>query len=73
MSKLKLSLKPKFIYDEFTGKKTGVLLTYSDFEKIVEGVEDYYDYKAVCKIPKSIDMQKTYTHEEVMERILKRS
>ena len=59
---------PKFIYDE-KNKKTGVLFTMRQFEKLIEILEDYEDYKAIKKYGGK-NVKKTYPAEEVFEEIL---
>lgn len=58
-----------FLFDE-SGNKTGVLLKVADFEKMVEELEDYADYKMIKQRAKK--KYKTYTKEEVMAEIFKR-
>jgi hypothetical protein len=41
-----MKLTPKFIYDE-NDKKVGVLLPISQFEKLIEEIEDFRDYKTI--------------------------
>lgn len=55
-------ITPKFVCDE-DGKKTGVIFTKKEFEKMVEFLEDYDDYKMVKKRAGKIG--KTYTAEEI--------
>lgn len=62
-----IKVKPKFIYDE-KDKKTGVLFTIRDFERIMEELEDFYDYELIKKRCKK--KEKTFTPEEVMAEIM---
>ncbi len=64
-----IKVKPRFIYDE-EGEKTGILLTLRDFERIVEELEDFYDYEIVKK--RSKKKEKTFTPEQVMAEILEK-
>lgn len=56
-------LKAKYIYDE-NGKVVGVLLNPSDFEKLVEKMEDFLDHAAIEREKKQ-PLKKLYTHEEI--------
>jgi hypothetical protein len=62
----KQKFQPKFLVDD-DGHKTGVLLKISDFEKIMEELEDYYDYMMAEK--RSRKNYKTHTKEEVLAEI----
>jgi hypothetical protein len=55
--------EPTFLFDD-EGNKVGVLLRKADFEKIMEELEDYTDYKMI--IERSGKKYKTYTREEVI-------
>jgi hypothetical protein len=54
---------PMPLFDE-DGNKRGILLKKADFEKIIEALEDYHDYKLIKKRAGKIG--KTYTAEEVL-------
>ncbi|MCL4361534.1 hypothetical protein M1446_04250 [Candidatus Dependentiae bacterium] len=43
---------PKFLYDE-NGKKVGVSLKREDYEKLLDLVNDYEDYKTALKLYKN--------------------
>ncbi len=60
-------IEPMFVYDE-KGKKTGAMFRPSDFEIIIEELEDYHDYKMIKK--RSRKKYKTFTPEEVLAEIL---
>ena len=57
--------EPMFLVNE-ENKKTGVLLKIADFEKMMEKLEDYTDYKMIMK--RSKKNYKTYTREEILEQ-----
>lgn len=61
--------KPMFLFND-NGKKTGVLLKIDDFEKMMEELEDYADYKMVKERSKR-KYKKTYTREEVLAEFAK--
>jgi hypothetical protein len=61
--------KPTFLFNE-EGKKTGVLLKFADFNKMMEELEDYYDYELIKK--RSKKHYKTYTREEVLAEATER-
>lgn len=61
-------IKPRFVYGK-KGNKKMVVLTGTRFEKIIEKLEDYEDYKTVKKWDSS-KKGKTYTPEEVLAEIL---
>ena len=67
MWKIKVKIKPKFIYDK-KGNKIGVALSTKDFDLLIEEVEDYEDYLVVKE--RSKKTYKTYTLEEVENRII---
>jgi hypothetical protein len=60
---------PSFLFDE-DGNKIGVLLTQSDFEAIMETIEDYHDYKLIKKRAKK--PLKTYTAKEVWAELIEK-
>ncbi len=37
-------IKPRFVYDE-DGNKVGITITVKEFESLIEGLEDFYDYQ----------------------------
>ena len=47
-------IKPRFIYSE-RGKKKGAMLNLKDFEILIEGLEDYEDYRTVKEFHKEKD------------------
>ena len=36
-------IKPKFVYDE-DGNKIGITITVKEFESLIGGLEDFYDF-----------------------------
>lgn len=59
-------LVQNFVCDD-DGKKTGLIFTKKEFDKIVELLEDYDDYKMIKKRAGKIG--KTYTREEVLAEL----
>lgn len=49
--KVNKTFKPTYLYDE-DGKKIGVLLERKFYEKLMDTVNDYHDYKVVQKLQK---------------------
>jgi hypothetical protein len=47
----KETVQPKYVYDEH-GKKVGVILERKVYEKLMDVVNDYHDYKVVQKLQK---------------------
>jgi hypothetical protein len=56
-----------FVYDE-EGNKVGVMIPKSQFESLVDELEDYHDYLFIQKYKKKT--YKTYTPEQVMAELL---
>ncbi len=59
-------VKVTYVYND-DGEKRGVVFSPSDFEKLVETLEDFHDIKVVEGIERRDDP--TYTLEEVMARV----
>lgn len=62
-------IKPQFVYDE-NGEKIGVILAIDEFEKCIDILEDYQDYKLVKQ--RSAKKEKLIPHKEVVQKTLKR-
>jgi len=59
--------KNKWLYDE-NGKKSGVKISFKDFDKLIDRLEDLHDiYVAYQHTSKKL---KTIPYEKVMEKIL---
>lgn len=65
-----LTIHPQFVKDE-AGKELGVFLTKSDFDKLLEELEDYEDIKAYDKA-KSIPNEEFIPFEQAIEEIKKK-
>lgn len=57
---------PMFLFND-DGKKTGVLLKIADFERMMDELEDYADYKMIKE--RSKKSYTTYTREEVLAEL----
>ena len=62
--------KPHFAYDQ-KDQKVGVVLTYKDFEDLMDELQDVYDYELVQKRKKK--KEKTYSLEEVSQELFGKS
>ena len=51
-----ITINPQFVKDE-AGKELGVFLTKSDFDKLLEELEDYEDIKAYDKAESRTDKE----------------
>ena len=60
--------KPKFLYDG--NKKVGVIISLKSLDQIYEELEDYYDYVTVKEHENK--KEKTYTHNEVKQILLRK-
>lgn len=58
----------KILYDAH-GKKVGVLLPHSKYEKLMDLVDDYHDCKTVIKLGKQRSHQKIYSSEEIRKML----
>jgi Zn-finger nucleic acid-binding protein len=61
-----LTINPQFVKDE-AGKELGVFLTKSDFDKLLEELEDYEDIKAFDEAESRTDKEFIPYREAVAE------
>jgi hypothetical protein len=64
-----MRITPRFIKDK-NGKVVSVLIPYKQSQKILDKLEDYYDY--VLAKERSKNIGKTYTFEEVKRELDKK-
>ena len=62
-------IKLRFVYDE-NGEKIGVILDIDEFEKCIDILEDYQDYKLIKQ--RSAKKEKLIPHKEVVQKTLSR-
>ena len=62
-----IKIKPKYLYTEDNNKQ-GVVLTIKDFEKLIEELEDYYDYKLIKKL-EPFDLENATPLEEIEKNL----
>ena len=60
-----IKLKLKYLYDNISGEKKGVIISVDAYNKLIETIEDYEDYQALKNRPKK-EAGKLYTFEEIM-------
>ncbi len=58
-----VKVSPEFLFDE-QNKKRGVLLSVKDFERLMESLENFYDYLIIKKREK----EKTVSFEEIKKK-----
>jgi hypothetical protein len=58
--------KPKFVYDE-AGNKTDVLMPYSDYEALLEALEDANDFRVITE--RRAENNPTVSLEEMKKRL----
>ncbi|MFA5075156.1 MAG: hypothetical protein WC436_03585 [Candidatus Babeliales bacterium] len=67
-----LKLKTKFVFDE-KNKKNGVVLSFKDYEKLIDELEEYEDFLDIknYKMPKSEEFIPFEQIERDLERKFK--
>ncbi len=61
-----MKITPKFLYDKL-GKKSDVLLSYTDFRKLIERIEDLEDLISLREVVEEERGETSMTEEEFME------
>lgn len=66
-----IKINPKFVYDE-NDKKTGIMLTPKDFDKIIDKLEYIEDYEYLKKREQENKKEKMIPFEIAFARALKK-
>ena len=63
--------KTRFVYDE-DGKKRGIVIDVKDFERLIEGLEDLYDYRLLEKFDSRKALKEGISLEEYEKKYLRK-
>jgi len=64
-------IKTRFVYDE-DGKKRGIVIDVKDFERLIEGLEDLYDYRLLEKFDSRKALKEGISLEEYEKKYLRK-